>query len=152
MKTLDDFKEDALLLLEAGFIAINQADFDSANMLFKAAEILDANVAMCEIGKGYACLHQLKISEAKKWFKKILDRDPNHQMAKTFWGWTEMMDPNHMNEGRKTCENILKETHDSDIKQFASSAIKFAEEQSKDHKHNVSSPLHLHHKTQKRPQ
>lgn len=151
MKAIDDFKEDALLLLEAGFIAINQADFESAKRLFKAAEILDADKNMCDIGKGYTALHKLDIPEAKKWFSKVLDRDPHHEMAKTFIAWTQIMDPKQLKEGEKSCEKVMKETKDSDMKQFASSALEFAEHHAKGHGDKKSSPLNLHKKTQKRP-
>ena len=52
-KYLDDF----ILLVEAGFIAVNQADEDAATKLFHAAELLRPENVLSKIGFGYLHLH-----------------------------------------------------------------------------------------------
>ena len=58
---LNKFKDDFFLFLEAGFIAVNQADEDAAVKLFKAAQLLDPQQSLPQIGFGYLHLHKLEL-------------------------------------------------------------------------------------------
>ena len=57
MEDLKKYEEDFFLFLEAGFIAINQADEDSAVKLFKTCELLQPENPLIKIGFGYLHLH-----------------------------------------------------------------------------------------------
>ena len=48
-QTLKKFKEDFVLLLEAGFVSIMHEDEDSAVKFFKAAQLLDPENVMPKI-------------------------------------------------------------------------------------------------------
>jgi len=146
MKIIEDIKKDALLLLEAGFIALNHAEYKAAEGLFDAAEALDANRDLCEIGRGYLALHKMQIPKAREWFEKVHKRSPDNQMAATFLAWANIMDEKYHSEGEAACEKILKEAKEPDIKQFANSALEFASNYSGP----SSSPLNLHKKTQRK--
>lgn len=120
------YKEDFILLAEAGFIAVNQADEDAALKLFKAAELLDANNVLPKIGFGYLHLHKLELKQAVKCFEEVLEKDPHNDMAKAFMGLCLSMMPNTINKGEKILEQSLK-SKDPLIKQMAGSALDFVD-------------------------
>lgn len=123
---LNKYKSDLLLFLEAGFIAVNQADEDSALKLFKAAKLLDSSNPLCGIGMGYLHLHKLEIKESIRHFEEVVKKDPSNEMAKAFLGIAMAMSAEKVNEGEK----ILHETqnsHDKGIKNLSNTAIDFVE-------------------------
>ncbi|NGX30804.1 MAG: hypothetical protein K940chlam8_00155 [Chlamydiae bacterium] len=146
IKNTETFKEDIHLLLEAGFIAINQADEDSAKKLFDASMLLDDKNVLCYVGKGYVALHKLDTKNAVNMFEKALEIDPENQMARTFLGLTQMFIPNKVTSGEKTCMEAMKETSDPQIKKFAESAIEFSNTFIKKGMGGTESPMKLHKK------
>ncbi len=121
------YKEDFILLAEAGFIAVNQADEDSALKLFRAAELLDPDNILPKIGFGYLHLHKLELKQAVKRFEEVLEIDPQNEMAKAFMGLCLSMMPNSIDKGEKLLESTLTKSKDPQIKQMAGSAIDFVE-------------------------
>jgi len=120
------YKDDFILLVEAGFIAVNQADEDAALKLFKAAELLDPTNVLPKIGFGYLHLHKLELKQAVKYFEEVLDKDPHNDMAKAFMGLCLSMMPNTINKGEKILEQSMK-SKDPLVKKMAGSAIDFVE-------------------------
>ena len=57
-----------ITMTEAGFVAVNQADEDSAVKLFKAAALLSPNQLLPRIGFGYIHLCKLELKQAAKIF------------------------------------------------------------------------------------
>ena len=124
--TLKKYKDDFLLLAEAGFIAVNQADEDAAVKLFKAAELLDPNNFLPKVGFGYLHLHKLELKQAVKNFEDVLAKDPHNEMAKSFMGLCLSLMPNTIDKGEKILEQSSK-SKDPLIKQMAGTAIDFIE-------------------------
>lgn len=120
------YKEDFILLAEAGFIAVNQADEDASLKLFRAAELLNKKSVLPKIGFGYLHLHKLELKEAIKYFEEVLEIEPSNEMAKAFMGLCLSMMPNTINKGEKMLEQTLK-SKDPMIKKLADSAIDFVE-------------------------
>ena len=120
------YKEDFILLAEAGFIAVNQADEDAALKLFRAAEVLKPKNVLSKVGFGYLHLHKLELKDAIKCFEKVLDEEPNNQMAKAFMGLCLSMMPNTLEKGEKMLEQTRK-SKDQMIKQLGDSVIDFVE-------------------------
>jgi len=121
-----DYKEDWILFLEAGFIAVNQADEDAALKLFKAAEMLNPENSMPKVGIGYLHLHKLELKQAAKMFEEVLEKEPKNEMARAFLGISMSLAPTSMEKG----ERILQQTHKSHdplIKKLSDTAIDFAE-------------------------
>jgi predicted TPR repeat methyltransferase len=126
MANWKDYKEDWILFLETGFIAVNQADEDAAIKLFKAAELLNPESILPKVGVGYLHLHKLELKQACKKFEEVLEKEPKNEMAKTFLGICMSLSPASLEKG----ENILKQTHKSHdplIKRLSDTAIDFAE-------------------------
>lgn len=126
MSAAKKYKEDFILLAEAGFIAVNQADEDAALKLFKAAEMLDPKNILPKIGFGYLHLHKLELKQAVKYFDEVLEIDSHNDMAKAFKGLSMSMMPNSIDKGEKILEQTLK-SKDPTIKKLAGSAIDFVE-------------------------
>lgn len=126
MSQLKKYKEDFILLLEAGFIAVNQADEDAALKLFRAAEILDPSHVMPQVGFGYLHLHKLELKQAVKAFEDVLEKDPHNDMAKAFLGLSLSLMPTGVAKGEKILEQTVK-SKDPMIKRLASTAIDFVE-------------------------
>jgi hypothetical protein len=118
------YKPDFILLAEAGFIAVNQSDEDSAMKLFRAAHLLDAKNVLPKIGFGYLHLHKLELSKACKEFEEVLELDPSNEMAKAFLGICMGLQPQGIAKGEKILEQTLK-SKDPMIKQLSDTAIGF---------------------------
>lgn len=126
MNGLDEYKQDFLLFLEAGYIAINQTDEDSAMRLFKSAEVLDKNNPLIKIGYGYLALHKLELKQAATAFEEVLKKDPTNEMAKTFLGITISLMPKEMLKGEKILHEAL-ESDDKGVKKLAGIALDFVD-------------------------
>lgn len=121
-----NYKEDFFLLLEAGFVAVNAADEDSAVKLFKAAEVLKPESTFPKVGFGYMHLCKLELKQAIAAFREVLNKEPDNEMAKTFLGICMTFVPTEVSNGERSLEELSK-SGDSHIKKLAGMAIEFAE-------------------------
>lgn len=127
MNSLQSFKDDFILLLESGFIAVNQMDEKSALNLFKASEILEENNIMPQVGIGYLYFHKLEIKKAIAAFKSALEIEPNNEMAKTLLGICYSLMPSNIHDS----ENILEETKKSKnpyVKKLSNTTLDFIDD------------------------
>ncbi len=127
MEDLSKYDEDFFLFLEAGFIAINQADEDAAVKMFKACELLRPENYLYKVGLGYLHLHKLELKTAIKYFEEVLAKEPDNDMAKTFLGIAMTLTPDQVSKGEKVLEEAAKESHDSQIKKVATTSLEFVE-------------------------
>lgn len=121
-----NYKEDFLLILESGFIAVNQADEDSALKLFKAAELLNPENTLSQVGFGYLNLHKLELAQAMRRFEDVLKKEPTNEMAKALLGICMSLSPQQLNKGEKVLEET-KKSKDPMIKKLADTAMEFVE-------------------------
>ena len=126
MANLQKFKDHFILLCEAGFIAVNQADEDAALKLFRAAELCRPDNTLPKVGYGYLHLHKLELKQAVRIFEEVLAEEPHNEMAKAFWGICMSMMPNEVEKGEKILEQTAK-SKDPMIKKLCSTAIDFVE-------------------------
>jgi hypothetical protein len=117
--------KDYFLLLEAGFVAVNQTDEDSAMKLFMAAQALRPKNVFPEIGYGYMHMCKLELKQAEEMFTKVLEKEPMNEMAHSFLGICKSMIPGKTTEGEKILEKVDKSTKDTDIKELISRAHEF---------------------------
>lgn len=120
------YKDDLLLFVEAGYIAVNQADEDSAMKLFRVAEMLDPENILPTVGFGYLHLHKLELKQSIQQFEKALEKDAGNEMAKTFLGIAFSMTPNQVEKGEKLLEETVH-SKDPLIKRLSDTAIDFVE-------------------------
>lgn len=126
MAQLTKYKEDFILFLEAGFIAVNQADEDSALKLFKSAELLNPSSVLPKVGVGYLHLHKLDLKKACKAFEEVLEQEPKNEMAKAFLAIALTLGPSTLTKGEEMLLELSK-TKDPLIKQLGSTATGFVE-------------------------
>jgi len=126
MASWKDYKEDWILFLESGFIAVNQMSEDDAVKLFKAAELLNPDSVLPKVGMGYLHLHKLELKQACKLFEQVLEKEPKNEMAKAFLGICMTLSPTSVDKGEKILEQTQK-SHDPMIKRLCGTAIDFAE-------------------------
>lgn len=119
------YKHHFITMIEAGFIAVNQADEDSAVKLFKAAGLLNPEHALSKIGFGYLHLCKLELKQAVKYFNEVLEQDPENEMCKAFLGLSLSLNPSEVSQGEILLEETQKEAKDPMIKNLASSALSF---------------------------
>ncbi|NGX28793.1 MAG: hypothetical protein K940chlam1_00980 [Candidatus Anoxychlamydiales bacterium] len=126
MSILDEYKQDFILLLEAGFIAVNQTDEDAAVKMFKAAEAIDKTNQLTKIGMGYLALHKLELKKAISIFEEVLKKEPKNDMAKAFLGIAISLSPKDMVKGEKLLHETLQ-SDDQSIKKLAGIALEFVD-------------------------
>ena len=112
-------------MVEAGFIATNQADEDTAVKLFRACELLNPENSLPRIGMGYIHLLKLELGQASRVFEDVLKKEPSNDMAKTFLGLSLAMTPNQTAKGEKFLEDSAKHAEDPIVKNLAANALKF---------------------------
>ena len=123
----EKYKEQFILLCEAGFIAVSQADEDSAVKLFKASRLLQPDNTLPKIGMGYLHLCKLMLKQAAKEFEEVLAQEPHNEMAKAFLGISLALAPNETAKGEKILEESAKKAKDPMVKTLAQSAVDFVE-------------------------
>jgi hypothetical protein len=127
MSAIQDFQDQYILLCEAGFIAVNQFDEDAALKLFKAAQLLSPGNILPEIGIGYLHLCKLELRQACDAFDKVLSKDPQHEMAKTFLGIALSFIPKELGNGEKLLEEMAQNAREPQVKTTAITALEFVE-------------------------
>ncbi|MCH9612001.1 MAG: hypothetical protein S4CHLAM102_04830 [Chlamydiia bacterium] len=126
-QSISNYKEDFILFVEAGFIAVKYADEDSALKLFKAAEILNEKSQLPKVGYGYLHMCKLELKQAALRFREVLEKEPDNTMAETFLGICLSWTPDQMTEGEKILEKNAKESDDTGIRGLAKSALDFVD-------------------------
>jgi tetratricopeptide (TPR) repeat protein len=127
MSSLEKYKNDFALLLEAGFIAASLADEDAALKLFRASNLLQPNNTMPKVGFGYVHLLKLELKQACDQFNSVLSTEPDNQMARALLGLSMGLNQKEANEGEKHLQEALKKSSDPQVKNMASTAIEFIE-------------------------
>jgi hypothetical protein len=128
MADLDAFKDHFLLLCEAGFIAVNQADEDAAVKLFKASELLNPKNYMPKVGLGYMHMMKLELKQACNLFDEVLAKEPDNEMAKTFLGLSYSLTASDVTKGEKMLTESATKSEDPMVKNLANSALEFVDE------------------------
>lgn len=127
MANLQKYSDHYITFVEAGFIAVNQMDEDSAIKLFRAAEMLQPQNFLPKVGIGYLHLCKLELRQACKCFEEVLARDPYNEMAKTFLGLSMALIPSDSMKGEKILSEETVKGKDSALKHLAKDAIDFVE-------------------------
>lgn len=123
----EKYKDHYIVFVEAGFIAVNQADEDAAIKLFKAAEALKPDNFLPKVGMGYLHLCKLELKQASKLFEEVLAKEPNNEMAKAFLGLSLALNPTEMSKGEKILEEAAQKASDPMVKNLSDSALQFVE-------------------------
>lgn len=125
-KSLEKYEKDFWLLLEAGFVAVNNIDEDSALKLFTACTVLKPDSTFPKVGFAYMHLCKLELKKASTLLEEVLAINPENEMAETLLGIVLSMMPKKSAHGEKLLEKATKSSQ-SDIKKLANEALHFVE-------------------------
>ena len=125
MESYKKYKDDFILFLESGFIAVNQADEESAVKLFRAAELLNPESSFPQIGLGYLHFHKLELTQACEVFEGVLKKDPKNEMARTLLGMSLSLTPDKCEDGEKILKEMSKSTSDETVKNASQTSLDF---------------------------
>lgn len=125
---LEDVKEDYPLLIEAGFIAVTQADEDCAKKLFRAAKVLMPESTAWQMGFGYIALNKLEVKEAYRIFKKIVEKEADNYLAQTFLGLSHLLLKKDRGEGEKLIHGAMEKSDDPAVQHLGEVSLKWMDE------------------------
>lgn len=126
-KTLEHFSEDFAMMIEAGFIAVNQQDEPSAKKLFHAAQTLKPDSPAPLVGLGFIALNKLEVKEAERIFKEILEKHPEHELARTFLGIAYLLTEKNRKEGETLIKAAMEKTDDETVKNLGKISLEWAD-------------------------
>ncbi len=124
----NDVDEDYPLLIEAGFVAVTQADEDCAKKLFRAAKLLRPESTAWQMGFGYIALNKLEVKDAYKIFDKIVKKESDNYLAQTFLGLSHLLLKKEKKVGEDLIRNAMKKSEDSAVKHLGEVSLKWMEE------------------------
>ena len=127
MADLEQFKDHFILLCEAGFIAVNQADEDAATKLFHASEMLKPGNTLPKLGQGYMHMMKLELKQACRLFDEVILLEPKNEMAKAFLGLSYALTSSDIAKGEKLLEDTVQKTEDAQVKKLAETTLDFVE-------------------------
>lgn len=116
LELVNELKGDFPLLIEAGFVAVNQNDEASALRLFHAAQVLEPMSTAPKIGFGFIALNKLELEEAEKHFQGVLKSDSEHHLAQAFLGITLAFNEKTRSKGRELLEDAMEKSDDPHVK------------------------------------
>lgn len=126
-QTLDEFRHDFALLIEAGFVAVKQLDETSAKRLFEAAKLLKADSTAPDIGLGFIALNKLEVKEATTIFEAVTAKEPDNYLAKAFLGICYLLVKAKRPEGEKLIEAARSQSNDATVKNLCDVSLQWAE-------------------------
>ncbi|MFQ5728821.1 MAG: tetratricopeptide repeat protein [Waddliaceae bacterium] len=126
-KTIEKFKEDFSLLIEAGFVAVKQLDAISSSRIFVAAQMISPEHTAPQIGLGYIALNQLNVKEATHIFEEITKKEPENHLAQTFLGICYLLSKPKRKKGEKIINEAMEKTDDPTIKSLGEISLEWAE-------------------------
>ena len=121
------FRDDFSLLIEAGFVAVKQLDEVSASRIFHAAQLISPDSTAPQIGLGYIALNKLEMREATEIFEKVIAKEPENQLAQTFYGICLLLNKQQRHKGEKLIKEIITAATDPTIKALGEISLEWAE-------------------------
>lgn len=131
---LSAFDEDFALFIEAGFIAVKQMDEPSARKLFFAAQALKPEHPAPSVGLGYIALNRLEIADAVEHFEEVLEKDPEHHLARAFLGIAYLLKKPTRDKGREMIKIALESTDDPTVVNLCKVTAQWADKDLQDKK------------------
>lgn len=118
MTDLKTFQEDFVLLLEAGFVAINLADEDAATKLFHAAQLLNRDSSAPKIGLAAIALHKLELKRSIKILEEIIQKEPQNTRASCLLGISYLLSNKNIDQGEKFLRDAVDHGEDPATKKL----------------------------------
>ncbi|MCE2982867.1 MAG: SctF chaperone SctG [Parachlamydia sp.] len=136
--SLEEFKEDFALIIEAGFIAVRQLDEKSARALFLAAQSLNPQSTASKLGLGYIALTKMETEKAAPLFEEICQSEADNTLAKIFLGICYFISRKKISEGKKMIQEAIEQSEEATIQDLGKQALKWAD---KDYAKQAKAPF-----------
>ena len=124
---ITELRGDFAALIEAGLVAVNQLDEDSAIKLFSAAQVLEPESTAPRVGFGFIALNKLEIEKAIGLFQVVVNHEPEHHLARAFLGISLSFDPKTRPQGEKLIQEAKSKTDDASVKNLCSLSLEWIE-------------------------
>ncbi len=125
-KVFESFQEDFGLLIQAGFVAIQQLDEPGARKLFEAAKLLRPESSAPDIGFGYIHLNKMEHQKANEIFCEIVTKEPENHLAQVFYGMTMMMNEETQKDGEAVVSKAIAKTDDQAVVNLGKAALEWS--------------------------
>ncbi|MDB2613773.1 hypothetical protein N9Y92_01275 [Chlamydiales bacterium] len=125
--TLDEYKDDFGLFIEAGFVAAKQMDEKSARQIFKAAQVLNPESVSPQVGLGYIALNKMDTKESDRIFEKVVEKEPENWLAVCFLGVSYVLQKEKRKEGEELILKALEGTDDETVRTLAKTSLEWNE-------------------------
>lgn len=125
-QTLQDFREDFSMLIEAGFVSVKQLDEISATRIFHAAQAMNPTSTAPQIGLGYIALNKLEVKEATRIFESVTKQEPDNYLAQIFLGICFLLNKPKRKKGEQLIRDAMSKTTDSTIKNLGEISLEWA--------------------------
>lgn len=112
MTTLADFTEDFALLTEAGFVAVSHLDEGGAAKMFHAAQLLDNESSLPNIGLAAIALHKLEVKRASGILEEVLAKEPENVRAGALLGIAYLLSNQNIEKGEKLLHDAMEKGDD----------------------------------------
>jgi len=122
---MQEFDEDFALFIESGFVAVKQLDETSAARIFHAAQLISPKSTAPRIGLGWIALNKLEVKEAAAIFEKVVDQEPDNELARVFWGMSLMLQKPKRKIGEKLVQDVIAKTKDPTIKNLGELSLEW---------------------------
>jgi len=124
---LQVFKDDFVLLIEAGFMAVKKFDEDSARKLFLAAHELRPSHSVPFVGLSYISLNKMDYEAAIETLEPIVKEEPDNYLAAVLLGIGKLMDKDLRSEGEAGIRAAIGKTDDPTVKNLGDTALLWSE-------------------------
>jgi len=128
---LEPFKKDFSLFIEAGFVAAKQLDEVSSTNLFKAAQTLNPEHVMPQIGLGYIALNKLEVKQATEIFEQVVKKEPENCLAQCLLGVSYLLVPAKRTKGESIIKEAISKTDDDTIIDLGKMSLEWSEKELK---------------------
>lgn len=122
---MQEFDEDFALFIESGFVAVKQLDETSAARIFHAAQQISPKSTAPRIGLGWIALNKLEVKEAAAIFEKVVEQEPENELAQVFFGMSLMLQKPKRKRGEKLVQDIIAKTKDPTIKNLGELSLEW---------------------------
>lgn len=120
-----ELRGDFAALIEAGLVAVNQGDEDSAVKLFSAAQVLEPESSAPRVGFGFIALNKLELEKAIGLFQIVVNQEPKHHLARAFLGIAWSFDPKTRAKGEKLVREAGKDTDDASVQNLCKISLEW---------------------------
>lgn len=118
MTAVKDYKDDFVLLLEAGFVAMNQLDEESATKLFHGAQTLRPESFEPRVGLAAIALHKLQTDKSIAILEDVMNQGHENYLAGALLGISYILSNQKIDKGQMLLKEAMEKADDTATKRL----------------------------------